>query len=173
MPDVGPKPVSDLGPVAPAAWDLTLVLNKIHAVWWMLLLGVALIVVGWFKPLMIYFAGPFPWIMTGLGLVFCAIALSWAFGLRKAVNSTDQKHWLLTLGVIFAIIMLAVGLSVPNPTEFQYRVFSTLLALAAGGVGAVFPGSFKIKIPKWLHASSSMGLFVLVYRFSPAALFSS
>src|SRR5207249_652829 len=51
-----------------------------------------------------------------------------------------------------------------------YQVFRIVLALAAGGVGAVIPGILNVNIPKVLTAGGALAVFVVVYFYSPAQL---
>lgn len=71
------------------------------------------------------------------------------------------------LGVGFLITMLVMATAFPNPTEFQVKVFTTTLALAAGGVGAALPGTIEIKHKNYIRAGGAMALVVLVLFFQP------
>jgi hypothetical protein len=73
-------------------------------------------------------------------------------------------------GVIFVSVILTIAVFIPLPSDFQYQVFRIVLALAAGGVGAVIPGSLNVNIPKVLTAGGALAVFVVVYFYSPAQL---
>ncbi len=73
-------------------------------------------------------------------------------------------------GVIFVSAILVIALFVPFPSDFQYQVFRIVLALAAGGVGAVIPGILNVNIPKLVTAGGALAVFVVVYFYSPAQL---
>ena len=49
-------------------------------------------------------------------------------------------------------------------------MFRIVLALAAAGVAAEIPGILQLMIAKWLTASGALGVFVVVYFYSPASL---
>jgi hypothetical protein len=44
-------------------------------------------------------------------------------------------------------LLLVLAIFFPNPTDFQYFIFRTVIALAAAGVAALIPGLLQIKIP--------------------------
>jgi hypothetical protein len=73
-------------------------------------------------------------------------------------------------GVIFLSAILILAVFIPQPSDFQYQVFRIVLALAAGGVGAVIPGILNVNIPKVLTAGGALAVFAVVYFYSPAQL---
>ncbi|HID7984313.1 hypothetical protein [Pseudomonas sp. NFR16] len=73
-------------------------------------------------------------------------------------------------GAIFLTAILVIALFVPSPTDFQYNVFRTTLALAGAGIGAVIPGFMEIRFQKWLRAGGALAVFAVLYFFSPANL---
>jgi hypothetical protein len=48
--------------------------------------------------------------------------------------------------------------------------FRTTLALAAGGLGAVIPGTVEVNVKGVVRAGGAIALFVLVYFLNPAQL---
>lgn len=66
------------------------------------------------------------------------------------------------LGVIFLSAMIVMAIHYPNPDSFQLKVFTTTLALAAGGFGAIIPGSLTIRHKNLLRAGGAMALVILV-----------
>lgn len=73
-------------------------------------------------------------------------------------------------GAIFLTAILVIALFVPSPTDFQYNVFRTILALAGAGIGAVIPGFMEVRFQKWLRAGGALAVFAVLYFFSPANL---
>lgn len=71
------------------------------------------------------------------------------------------------LGAGFLVTMLVMSTFFPNPTEFQMKVFTTTLALAAGGVGAAIPGTIEIRHKNYLRAGGAMALIILIMFFQP------
>jgi hypothetical protein len=67
-----------------------------------------------------------------------------------------------TFGVIFLCVMLGFANFIPNPTPFQFRIFLTVLALAAAGIGAALPGYLEVQRPGVFRAGGALALFVLV-----------
>ncbi|MCH5532401.1 hypothetical protein L6205_25040 [Pseudomonas syringae pv. syringae] len=73
-------------------------------------------------------------------------------------------------GAIFLTAILVIALFLPSPTDFQYNVFRTILALAGAGIGAVIPGFMEVQFQKWLRAGGALAVFAVLYFFSPANL---
>jgi len=69
-------------------------------------------------------------------------------------------------GIIFVTTMLVFAVVFKDPTESQQRVFITVLALAAAGVGAIIPGLLEVEIP-FVKAGGAIALFVIVYAMRP------
>lgn len=63
--------------------------------------------------------------------------------------------------------MLVFAAAFPNPSPFQLNVYMIVLALAAGGVGAVIPGTIGISY-KSVRAGGALALVVMVYFFQPS-----
>lgn len=73
-------------------------------------------------------------------------------------------------GVAFICVLIGLAIFYPQPTSFQYTVFRIVLALAAAGVAAFIPGLLELELGTWLRAGGAIAVFVIVYRFLPAAL---
>lgn len=86
------------------------------------------------------------------------------------LNRSTDRYLGFAFGVIFICVILATAFTTPNPTSYQYTVFRIVLALAAGGVGAVLPGMLEVKFKNWLRASGAAAFFIIVYFYSPVAL---
>jgi ankyrin repeat protein len=74
--------------------------------------------------------------------------------------------------LLFIVAMVAIAITVPNPTTFQAFVFRVVLALAAAAFGAFIPGFLNIESRVFrnrVRAGSALGLFVLVYLVNPPA----
>jgi hypothetical protein len=84
---------------------------------------------------------------------------------------TNWERWaIFVCGVVFVLILLMLSTLLPEPTDFQYLVFRTVLALAAAGVAVFIPGLLHIEMPA-VRAAGGLAVFLLVYSFTPAALF--
>ncbi len=86
-------------------------------------------------------------------------------------NATWEKVTAVAFGVVFVSVMLVIAIWIPNPTPFQEMMFRVVLALAAAGMGAVFPGMISVewKEPK-LRAAGAFALFVIIYLLNPPKL---
>ncbi|MBL1271117.1 MAG: hypothetical protein COB25_001580 [Oceanospirillales bacterium] len=73
-------------------------------------------------------------------------------------------------GVAFVVTMLSIAIVAPNPSSFQYTIFRIVMALAAGGVVAAFPGFIEVKFGNWLRAGGALAVFSIVYYVNPAPL---
>jgi energy-coupling factor transporter transmembrane protein EcfT len=63
----------------------------------------------------------------------------------------------------FLLVILLIAIYFPVPTLFQYRVFKTVLALAAAGFGAALPGIFEFNPGKFVRCGGALLLFAAVY----------
>ncbi len=81
-----------------------------------------------------------------------------------------ERVTVVAFGVGFVLMLLAIALLVPDPTNFQMWVFRVVLALAAGGVGALIPGFIEFKFRNWLRAGGAAAFFALVYLVNPPGL---
>ena len=73
-------------------------------------------------------------------------------------------------GCVFVVVLLTLAVVVPSPTAFQYTVFRIVLALAAAGVAAMVPGFLTVAVGTAVRAGGALGVFVVVFFFSPAGL---
>lgn len=89
----------------------------------------------------------FPW-SSGLATVDCGICF----------------------GCVFVAVVLYIALRVPNPTPTQWFIFRVILALAAGGIGAVLPGLISVTVSPYIRASGAVALVFLVFWFNPPKL---
>ncbi len=94
---------------------------------------------------------------------------------RDAASRYDMIQGIaaFAFGVLFAVIMVIVAVVIPNPSDFQYFVFRTLLALAAGGIAAFIPGFLNLQWDTRIRAGGALAVFVLVYMANPAQLVAS
>lgn len=84
--------------------------------------------------------------------------------------ATSDKKVATAFGIAGVIVMLILAIFFPRPTAFQYTVFRIILALAGAGVGATIPGLLDVNVSGAIRASGAIGVFVIVYFFSPARL---
>jgi hypothetical protein len=73
-------------------------------------------------------------------------------------------------GVGFFVLLIIIALYIPDPSDFQYLIFRTVLALAAGGFAALIPGALELEWNKAIRATGAIGIAVLVYLWNPAQL---
>jgi hypothetical protein len=94
------------------------------------------------------------------------------FGFEKKAKNymSMNKVMSFVFGVSFIIVMLLIALLKPEPSEFQYKVFRAVLALACGGIGAVIPGILEVKVSKAIKAGGAIAIFVIVYFWNPAKM---
>ncbi len=86
------------------------------------------------------------------------------------MSKSQERIVAFVFGVTFVVVLILLAVLFPNPTPFQYTTFRIILALAAGGVGAMIPGFLNISVAKWLRAGGAIGVFAIVYFYSPARL---
>lgn len=83
-------------------------------------------------------------------------------------HSNVDRYLAFAFGVIFFGVLLYLATAEKNPTPIAIRVYVTVLALAAGGIGAILPGFIEIKYKNIARAGGAVGLAALVYLNEPA-----
>jgi hypothetical protein len=76
-------------------------------------------------------------------------------------------------GVLFITTIVVLAVKYPTPSQFQYFVFRTVLALAAAGFAVMIPGLLKFELKSWIRATGTIAIFIVVFFFSPAKLASN
>jgi len=76
---------------------------------------------------------------------------------------------IVVIGVLSLVGMVAIAIWFPEPTDFQLRVFQVVMATAAGGIGAILPGTFGLNL-RFAKGAGAIGLFVLVYWVNPPSV---
>ncbi|MCP4402696.1 MAG: hypothetical protein GY801_36020 [bacterium] len=92
------------------------------------------------------------------------------------MNKKTQQWIAFVFGVTFVVVLLLIAVFFPTPTQFQYTVFRIVLALATAGVAAMIPGFLSIELGVLgaiIRAGGALGVFVIVYFFSPAQIVST
>ena len=94
------------------------------------------------------------------------------YGFKNKAKDFMNRDKLLSFifGVGFLSIMLIIALIKPDPSNFQYNVFRTVLALAGAGIGAVVPGILSVNVGKAIRAGGAIAVFIVVYFWNPAQL---
>jgi hypothetical protein len=85
-------------------------------------------------------------------------------------NSSTATYLTAGAGVIFILISVLLIILYPNPTPAQYQVFKIVLALACAGFAAAIPGAINVGVGHAVRAGGAMGVFVIIYFFSPAGM---
>ena len=83
-------------------------------------------------------------------------------------SPTWERIVIFVSGIIFLTLLLLLAVQFPEPTKFQYIVFRVTLALAASGFAALVPGFMQIKYKDAVRTGGALGVFFVVYFFSPA-----
>jgi hypothetical protein len=96
-----------------------------------------------------------------------------AFNPVMNMNLSKQTSSVLAFifGVVFVSALLAINIAIPNPTVTQHETFRIILALAAGGVGAMIPGILNVTASAGtkfaISAGGALAVFVIVFFFQP------
>jgi hypothetical protein len=85
----------------------------------------------------------------------------------KHANNHDtavERRVALVAGLVFLVVMLAVVLFVPEPSDVQRRTFKLLLALSAAVVAGALSGSVSttINLP-WIAVRATAGIAVFIF----------
>jgi hypothetical protein len=86
------------------------------------------------------------------------------------MSKDHEKLVAVLFGAAFLVALLFIAIQFQTPTTFQYTVFRIILAISAAGFASVIPGFLEVTVPGYVRAGGALGVFVVVYFFSPAAL---
>jgi hypothetical protein len=75
--------------------------------------------------------------------------------------------WLVGLGLV--LLLLALVVFIPCPSEGQYIVFRLVLALGLAALAAIVPGILQVAWNSAIKASGALAVFVVAYLMDPAA----
>jgi hypothetical protein len=88
---------------------------------------------------------------------------------RKGVPLPSADRWFaFAFGVIFVSVLLYLARVEQNPTPLAIRIYLTVLAIAAAGVGAILPGFLEIRYRNLFRTGGALALGALVYLNEPA-----
>jgi hypothetical protein len=109
--------------------------------------------------------------LLAISVLFVIVLVSIAIALTHFVPSFITAL-AIECALLFAILLTVVSVALPSPTNFQYAVFRTYLAIAAAGVGSGIPGLIEVHSQTasfGISAAGALALFVIVYFFGPAS----
>ncbi|MBF0136431.1 MAG: hypothetical protein HQL65_09345 [Magnetococcales bacterium] len=89
----------------------------------------------------------------------------------SSTNTGNLDFILLGVGILLVLGTVIITFVKPNPTPYQQTVFRTLIALGAAAFAAALPGFLNVDMrfkSSFVRASGALGVFVLVYFFTPA-----
>jgi hypothetical protein len=95
---------------------------------------------------------------------------------EKSKVSPSEKLLAAISGIAFLLILLAIALFVPNPTNFQLFTFRVVLAISAGAFASLLSGficvhgSFQRLL---IRAGGGFAVFVIIFALNPPKLISS
>jgi hypothetical protein len=82
---------------------------------------------------------------------------------------SHDKVAAFAFGTVFIALLLFMVKANEKISPEAFTIFRIILALAAGGIGAVVPGVLDVRMKGFLRAGGAMGMFAVVYFFSPPA----
>ncbi len=91
---------------------------------------------------------------------------------RKFKDMTKKKQvtFGMIAGTVLLIVLIVYAWIEECPTDFQGRIFTTILALAAAAFSAAIPGLINVKYRGMITASGAIAVFVIVFLLKPAEL---
>ncbi|HEY2117145.1 MAG TPA: hypothetical protein VGJ51_18745 [Candidatus Angelobacter sp.] len=84
-------------------------------------------------------------------------------------NPPEQQSQAWKLIVLFAFAVCAFAILIllakfdPNPSQTNWYIYLTLLALASAGVAALLPGAINFEVPGSLKAGGALAVFALIF----------
>lgn len=89
----------------------------------------------------------------------------------EMLKTGNKWQWPMVWGIGFTCAILVLAIFFPNPTKFQYIVFRLVITIAISGLAATsLNGVIEVKFGKWLTATGTFAIFVIVFFYNPAAL---
>jgi hypothetical protein len=76
-----------------------------------------------------------------------------------------EKITLFVFGTFFFIVLLAIAWLDRHPSSSSWFIYICVLALAAGGVAALLPGTINVNVNPGIRASGAFAIAVLVFAF--------
>lgn len=81
----------------------------------------------------------------------------------------QERPWKLITLFAFAVgglgtLLLIAGVD-PHPSQTNWYIYLTVLALAAGGVAALLPGAINFEVPGSLKAGGALAVVALIFYF--------
>ena len=76
-----------------------------------------------------------------------------------------EKVTLFAFGTAFFTVLIAIALLDKHPSKSSWYVYTCVLAMAAGGVGALLPGAINVNLHPGIRAGGAIAIFVLVFFY--------
>jgi hypothetical protein len=99
------------------------------------------------------------------------------FEYAGANDLNDTPKWQLvlglTVGLLFALIVLVSAILIPNPTPTQFFIFRGVFAISLAAIAAIIPGLLNVesRFQKFsIKATGAIAVFVIVWLLNPPAL---
>ncbi|MES2542502.1 MAG: hypothetical protein V4583_18265 [Pseudomonadota bacterium] len=92
---------------------------------------------------------------------------------EKFMSAGKQKLIAAIFGSAFMVVLLAIAVFIPSPTETQFFIFRVVLAAAAAGFVSMVPGFLNVEVGSVVRAGGALAAFVLIYLVNPAELATS
>jgi hypothetical protein len=77
---------------------------------------------------------------------------------------------LAILGACFLLLILILIVYFPCPSNAQYSIFRTILAIAIAAVASIIPGFFNLKYKELISAGGALAVFAYVYMYNPSII---
>lgn len=89
-----------------------------------------------------------------------------------SMKKSTEKTIAVALGAVFVAVLLVLAVLIPAPSDFQYFVFRSVLAISAAGFVAFTPGFLEVTVPNIARAGGAIAVLLVIYFYSPANLVS-
>jgi hypothetical protein len=76
-----------------------------------------------------------------------------------------EKITLFVFGTFFFIVLLAIAWLDRHPSSSSWFIYICVLAMAAGGVAALLPGTINVNMHPGIRAGGALAIAVLVFYF--------
>lgn len=84
------------------------------------------------------------------------------------MTKKQQITYSIIVGTIFLVALIGLAIFIQCPTSSQSKIFSVVLSLAAASYAASIPGFLNVRFGAAVTAGGALGVFVIVFFWSPA-----
>jgi hypothetical protein len=76
-----------------------------------------------------------------------------------------ERIFLAIFAIIGLVVVITIAFYLPHPSQGQWYVFITVLALAGAGISAFLPGAIDWQVTSGLKAGGALAIFLVIFFY--------